>query len=530
MKAMKRRISISLVAAAVLLLGGCIKNDIPMPSIQAVFTAFEVDGASRAAKIDAKTQTVTVYLNEQTDPRSVQVDTVAYNEGEQVKASLDFSSPLDLSSPQTVTLSLYQDYAWTIRAEQEIERYFEVENQIGDADIEYINCRVVALVTASADVSNVKVKRAKLGPAGITTENPVITSLTNFHKERTVDVTFYGRTQHWTIYVVNSSSSVEVQSADAWARVAWITASGVAGADNGILYRRAGSEDWSAVPASQITTSAGGTFTALIKGLEPLTEYEYCAYSGDDRTDTRSFTTEGEAQIDNSSFDEWHQKGKIWNPWPEDGTKWWDTGNRGATTVGDSNTTPSDDACPANPSGKAAHLASKYTGVLGIGKLAAGNIYIGEYVRTDGMNGILNFGHEFTARPTRLTGYYKYTPAPINYVSDDFKGMGFEGKNDTCNIYIMLGDWNAPVEIRTKPSNRKLMDFDDPNIIAYGAMQSGEKVGEYTRFEIELEYRSTSRKPRYVICVASASKYGDYFTGGDGSLLVVDEFKLEYDY
>jgi hypothetical protein len=33
-----------------------------------------------------------------------------------------------------------------------------------------------------------------------------------------------------------------------------------------------------------------------------------------------------------------------------------------------------------------------------------------------------------------------------------------------------------------------------------------------------------------MICVISASKYGDYFTGGDGSLLTVDEFELDYDY
>jgi hypothetical protein len=30
--------------------------------------------------------------------------------------------------------------------------------------------------------------------------------------------------------------------------------------------------------------------------------------------------------------------------------------------------------------------------------------------------------------------------------------------------------------------------------------------------------------------VASASKYGDYFTGGEGSLLTIDEFEFDYDY
>ena len=40
----------------------------------------------------------------------------------------------------------------------------------------------------------------------------------------------------------------------------------------------------------------------------------------------------------------------------------------------------------------------------------------------------------------------------------------------------------------------------------------------------------TSRVPTYIVVVASASKYGDYFTGGDGSVLFIDDFSLEYDY
>ncbi|MDE5661445.1 MAG: PCMD domain-containing protein, partial [Muribaculaceae bacterium] len=34
----------------------------------------------------------------------------------------------------------------------------------------------------------------------------------------------------------------------------------------------------------------------------------------------------------------------------------------------------------------------------------------------------------------------------------------------------------------------------------------------------------------YIIVCASASKYGDYFTGGVGSTLWIADFELEYDY
>ena len=85
-------------------------------------------------------------------------------------------------------------------------------------------------------------------------------------------------------------------------------------------------------------------------------------------------------------------------------------------------------------------------------------------------------------------------------------------------------------KISTNPSNRQLFDENDPHVIAYGRLQYGESVPEYTPFEVEFNYRDTQRVPRYIVIVASASKYGDFFTGGDGSVLHVDEFSLDYDY
>ncbi|MDE5959041.1 MAG: PCMD domain-containing protein, partial [Muribaculaceae bacterium] len=71
---------------------------------------------------------------------------------------------------------------------------------------------------------------------------------------------------------------------------------------------------------------------------------------------------------------------------------------------------------------------------------------------------------------------------------------------------------------------------DSPEVIAYGSVQYGETIEQWTKFDIELNYRSTSRVPNYILVVASASKYGDYFVGGNGSVLCIDNFKLEYDY
>ncbi len=104
------------------------------------------------------------------------------------------------------------------------------------------------------------------------------------------------------------------------------------------------------------------------------------------------------------------------------------------------------------------------------------------------------------------------------------------GEPDTCIVWCALGDWDEPYEIRTNPSRRKLFDPEDPGVIAYGQVQYGSATNGFIDFEAVLDYRSTSRKPKYIIVVASASKYGDYFTGGSGSVLSIDHFELKYDY
>ena len=44
-----------------------------------------------------------------------------------------------------------------------------------------------------------------------------------------------------------------------------------------------------------------------------------------------------------------------------------------------------------------------------------------------------------------------------------------------------------------------------------------------------MEYRAPNRPPKYIVIVAAASKYGDYFIGGEGSTLWIDEMELVYE-
>ena len=173
-------------------------------------------------------------------------------------------------------------------------------------------------------------------------------------------------------------------------------------------------------------------------------------------------------------------------------------------------------------------METVFAGIGSIGKLAAGNLFAGRYVRTDGTNGILSFGRPFTERPTRLTGYLKYKTAPINNVTEGFSSL--IGEPDTCIVWCSLIDSAEPFEIRTNPRNRQLFDENGPEVVAYGKIEFGENVDNYIPFSFDIVYKSTSRVPRYILITASASKYGDYFTGGVGATLYLDDLELVYDY
>lgn len=524
MKTMRKHIIPLFPLLAMLLLAGCIQNDIPYPRIKAQILAIAAKGQVGSATIDNENRTVRIELADTIDLRHVRIESLTVTEG--ATTTLPADSTIDLSSNYTLTLSIYQDFTWTIQATQNIARSFSVEGQIGSPVFDAYNHRAIAYVNKDADLSNIHITELVLGPAGITTYSPQIENITDFSLGfQKVVVVYHDIMEEWTLYIVPSESEVSTDGVDAWTNVAWLHGSGKEGAQNGFEIKEATADTWEKVPDEYVTHDKG-SFTARMIHLKANTTYVCRAVSGDLVGNEVTFTTGALAELPNGSFDYWNLAGKVWNPWPEGSENFWDTGNKGATTLGDSNTQPTDDTWSGT--GQAAKLATKFVGIGSLGKLAAGNMYVGNYIRTDGSNGVLNFGKPFTQRPTRLKGYFKYTTAPINKTNSDFTSL--MGQPDTCQIYIALGDWSEPVEIRTKPSDRKVFDKNDPHVIAYAEMSSGESVLEYTPFTLELEYRDTARIPSYIIVVASASKYGDYFTGGDGSVLFIDDFSLEYDY
>lgn len=505
----------------------CIKNDIPYPRIQQDILAIAAEGEIAPAQIDANELEVVITLGENVDIHKVRFTQFEYTDGAKSSVNL-LDGVYDLSTPVKVILSKYQSYEWVIRAEQKIQRAFVIAGQIGESVIDAAGHRIVAYVPDNLDITRLTVSEIKLGPTQDATMTPDLNNREwDFSKPVHVRYTVFGRTEDWTIYVEVSKAIVSTTQVDPWSNVIWAYGTGPEGASNRFQYRETSSSEWIDVPEAY-TTHSGGNFSCYIPHLRPLTQYVVRALSDDNIANEVTVTTETTMDLPDGSFDQWWLKNKkIWCPWAEDGVQFWDTGNTGAATLGQSNVVPTD-IVPPGASGQAAKLETRFVGISGIGKLAAGSVYSGRFAKVDGTNGILDFGRPWTLRPTKLKGYFRYETADINYASAELKYM--MGRPDSCHIYVALTDWTAPYEIRTNPKNRQLFSPDMQSVIAYGELIYSGKMDQYKEFEIKLNYRSTSRRPSYILITSAASKYGDYFTGGAGAVLYIDQYSLDYDY
>lgn len=526
-----KRLAINSLAAVLAvvsaLLTACITDEgIPYPNIQANFTQFVVANQQRSSQIDSVNRVVTVFLNDSADIASVEVKKVAFNRpdaGLVDPSALD--APLNLTDTVKVALKVYREYVWSIVARQSVSRYFTVENQIGESRIDVDTRTVTATVPSDLPLTHIKVLSIKLAGATAVMTPDIDGRVVDFSSPVKVDVLEFGETQTWTIEIEQTDLNVSIASIDAWTNVAWVSANAKAGDTVEFEYRKLGTMAWTALPQANVTPN-GAVFTALLNHLDAETTYEVRAHSGEETTIAQEFTTGEAVQLPNSDLTNWWLDNKVWCPWTKDGAQFWDTGNKGASTLGESNVIPIENI--DSPTGyQGALLQTKFIGISVIGKLGAGSIFTGVYVRTDGTNGVLSFGRPFVQRPTKLRATLKYKNVPIDYVSSDFPD--YKGRPDTCSVWIALSDREETYEIRTNPKNRQLFNPADPSIVAYGQFNSGDPIEPYTTIEIPLDYRATNRVPKQIIVVAAASKYGDFFTGGAGSVLSLKSVELLYD-
>lgn len=530
-------------------LTGCIDNDVPYPVIKGIIEEIETDGFVSSV-INKNEREVTVLVDDTVDLRDVRITKLLVSEGTAVVAdslacmdihnfpdsgfvSLDTlpvtaNTHIDLSSPVYFILKTYQDYRWKISAKRNIKQVFNLKGpngedvQVSTPVIDELNKEVIIYVQKGTDLSRLQVAEFRLGSSIARTEPDLTGQTVDFRRPKEFKVSLFGEEETWKVSVIHYSGSALTLSV--WTKRAYLIGDAAAGTDVAVKYRKVGEEEWEQVFDDEITFS-DGSFTAVMRHLSPATDYEYQATVGSQEYEVRTFITDEAPQLPNSSFEDWWQDGKAWMVYPEGGEMFWDSGNPGAAVIGRNVTNRVDDIVHG---GKYSACLSSAWVVI---KFAAGNIFTGEFVDLDSnsSDGILDFGRPFTARPSILKGWFKYISTPINRVSaDDPIEDAQKGMNDKAFIYIALGDWDSPVRIRTMKSVRQLFDKEDSHIIAYQEMVVDKTVNDWTEFKLNLDYRSLTRKPTYIVVVASASKYGDYFTGGEGSTLWLDDLELVY--
>lgn len=352
----------------------------------------------------------------------------------------------------------------------------------------------------------------------------------------------------YTFTVSTEATNKSDVSSGAWGNVAYLKAENVSTASGvdteGITFQyrvktseqtRISEDGWIDIE----TKVEGNTYTAILTGLNPSTSYEYRLASAEGETIGKisEFTTsEADTQeaLYNGGFESWSQSGNTVYP-NESGKNYWDTSNPGTTTGPGAivNINPTQGSTSIKHSGNQSAELKSYYKV----KFAAASLYTGSFGGLEGLTGAkINFGQPFTSRPIALKGYFQYSPVAINRIGGNQPANTVsKGDMDICSIFIILSKGTYQVnnnDVSTLLTEEKVKNTDQ--FIAYGELPASECVstnGQWKEFNIPLKYKENAfgEQPTHLIIVCSSSKYGDYFTGGEGSTLYLDDFELIYD-
>ncbi|MFV0366772.1 MAG: PCMD domain-containing protein [Mangrovibacterium sp.] len=241
-----------------------------------------------------------------------------------------------------------------------------------------------------------------------------------------------------------------------------------------------------------------------------------------------------EPQLANSDFNLWYQTaGSYYEPGSDAENTIWCTGNAGSALLGKYASTPYE----KEVGDYAVRLETLDNGPLSTmfgAPISAGSIITGEFntedIDTSNPRAAIDFGTLFTGRPKSLNITYSYVPGEVN----KNKAGSVLDYGDSCDIYAIL-------EVRSG---------DEVKRLATAWFRSGDVQAEAKDIELTFTYGELDESfpdymkptnglyvdadlvdyalPTHIIFVASSSYNGDNFAGAVGSLLFVDDLKLNY--
>ena len=559
---MTRYLKTAFAAAAALLAASCISNDIPYPVVELRIANVEGEGFS-VSENNVTSRVVTLTLDEATDIRNVKIDAVTYdavvhsielNKAElldQVRSSQELTGTFNLLSPIYTTLSLYQDYDWTIRAVQTIERRFSVTGQIGATEIDTENRIVRVYVPDDTDLGHIEIEELKLGPAEITTYSPTLEELSgsSFESVRFVDVTCHGVTERWMLYVETTNVKVALREADLWQNTGTVTAlisaeeyaSGAA-----LEYRIKGDTEWQPMQESGYdagiltatiapewkteTNPNGLTVYKLVpkKGLFAGHTYEFrLLVGGSEQGAPLEYTAPAGNTIPNGDME-------------DASMSCWTQNNKTAEFWGSGNNTFTKGLCTQAPF--AGGTRAKLQATSAVGVLASGNLFTGLFQKDLITRGVVSFGQTYAwkARPRALkVQYFAEHIGPVD-IDKKFGAPIGMGDQDRARIMVAIVDWNTRREVGsgTEPPTgtwdpQEAASTEQGKIIAYGSLfidesSTGDRMIDT---ELELHFYDREAKPSglyQLVISCSTSAYGDFMTGCKSNVLYIDNFEWAY--
>lgn len=317
----------------------------------------------------------------------------------------------------------------------------------------------------------------------------------------------------------------------------------------GVRYREAGTGTWTDMALATVDhvrgrRAPGKIVNVRLTGLKPSTRYEIQATADGFNGESKYMTTEGVFVIPNASMESWSKfsvaddqmgqsvstSDKVLLPNEGGARTFWDSGNHGSATM--SKTLTQNSTAMVHSGSYSAELKSQFVGLGSIGKFAAGNLFTGYYYATQGTDGVIRFGRQYDgSHPSALKVWVNYRPGKgVNKKGANSSYIA-EGDEDIGQIYVALT--TEPVEVITK-NQQKLFDKNDACVVAYGVKDfvgSYGPDGQLAELSIPIEYyaKAKTTRPLYLVIVCTASKYGDYFSGGEGSTMYLDDFELIYE-
>lgn len=269
---------------------------------------------------------------------------------------------------------------------------------------------------------------------------------------------------------------------------------------------------------------------------EPLS-VNLISENGTTRTWTiEAFVASATPQLDNNNLNFWYETATgYFEPGESANNTIWATGNRGTQLLNRLATIPKD----LGNGNLAAQMETLSNGPLGAvfgAPISAGSLFTGVFNPDDidptNPAAATEFGTPFAGRPSAIQFKYSYTPGEVNKAQNG----NVLDYSDAADIYALLevrldGETQrlATAWFRTDELQEDLVIIEIP--FTYGELDGS--FPDYTQPENGLFVAAEQVDfilPTHITFVASSSFDGANFAGAVGSLLIVDDIELIYEY